>query len=393
MYNSCKVKGDIKTIPKTPGLVVWHKGHIGISIDGVWAIEAKGFDYGIVKTRIADRKWTNWGQLPDAMLDYVEVDNTPANPETTVRPVDPNGCPYEEPTQNLKRGKKGNGVRWVQWMLVACGYDVGTAGIDGDFGSATRLATRNFQKENGLTSDGIVGEQTRAKLKAVLAAKQSEAKTPSDEQPVPDDAENSPEVPPTEPEQAESAYAIRGKIADISKWQGEIDWTAAARELDFCILRAQYGHENIDSKYLTNAAGCEAMKIPYGAYSYCLFDDVETAREEARFFAERIKDTHPTFLVLDLEPGGVAAKDVREAVSAYVAELRALGYPRVGVYIAHHAYNRYNVDTGEVDFVWIPRYGTNNGKPQKQPAYPCDLWQYTSFGRLAGVKGRVDLNQ
>ena len=159
----------------------------------------------------------------------------------------------------------------------------------------------------------------------------------------------------------------RARSRDVSKWQGAVDWTKAARGLDFCILRAQYGHEKIDERYLEYARGCEAMGIPYGAYSYCLFDDVETAREEARFFAERVKDTHPLYLVLDLETGGVKARDIRAEVSAYIAELRALGHSRVGLYIAHNAYNAYNIDVSEADFIWIPRYGSNSGKPEKKP--------------------------
>ncbi|HOA84321.1 MAG TPA: hypothetical protein PKN66_10240, partial [Thermodesulfovibrio thiophilus] len=46
----------------------------------------------------------------------------------------------------------------------------------------------------------------------------------------------------------------------------------------------------------------------------------------------------------------------------------------------------------EFDAVWIPRYGTNDGTPQKKPDYPCDLWQYTSKGRLDGYNGDLDLN-
>ena len=185
----------------------------------------------------------------------------------------------------------------------------------------------------------------------------------------------------------------KGKIADLSKWQGAIDWTAAARELDLCILRAQYGHEQQDERYLENAAGCEAMGIPYGAYSYCLFDDEETAREEARFFVERIKGTNPKFLVLDLEPGGVKLQDVRAAVSAYIDELRKLGIERIGLYIAQIAYKLYNIDVDEADFVWLPSYGSNSGEPEMKPEYPYAMWQYTSNGHLGGVKGHVNLNK
>ena len=61
MFSLCEKTGRIATIPNTPGLVVWNDGHIGVSIDGIYAIEERGFNYGIVKTKISDRSWTNWG--------------------------------------------------------------------------------------------------------------------------------------------------------------------------------------------------------------------------------------------------------------------------------------------------------------------------------------------
>jgi len=320
-------------------------------LDGVYAVEARGFNYGVIRTKIKDRTWQRWGRLPESMLDYVDGSVIPT-PSAT--PVPDTGCAYSEPAQNIRKGAKGDGVRWIQWMLEACGFSVGSSGIDGDFGSRTQTAVLEAQRQYGLKADGIVGPLTRAALKNALAG--------SAEKP---DATETPPTAPTEAPEEEPAYQPRGKIADLSKWQGLIDWTAAARELDFCILRAQYGHEKQDERYLEYAKGCEKMGIPYGAYSYCLFDDVETAREEACFFTERIQGTKPGFLVLDLEPGGVRARDIREEVSAYIAELRALGIRRIGLYIAHHAYQTYNIDVSEADFVWIPRYGSNSGVPEK----------------------------
>lgn len=165
MFSLCKKTEPIGTIPNTPGLVVWNSGHIGISLDGVWAIEARGFNYGVVKTRIKDRKWTKWGQLPASMLDYVTGSMEPTQPDVPVQPVAPSKCPYAEPDRNLKKGAKGEGVKWIQWMLTECGYSVGKCGIDGDFGSATRTAVRSFQKDSKLSVDAIVGPLTRAALK------------------------------------------------------------------------------------------------------------------------------------------------------------------------------------------------------------------------------------
>ena len=394
----CKENGPIATVPTTPGLALWCDGHIGISIDGVWAVEARGFNYGVVKTRIKDRKWTKWGKLPASLLDYVDGNAIPA--VEPVQPVDGYDCPYAEPDRIQKKGSKGDGVRWVQWMLVKHGYDVGKTGIDGDFGSATDAAVKQFQKQNALEVDGEVGKLTRAALKSfpeATAETDEAADTAGDD---PEDAEDAqsetvqeePSAETIEHEPAEP-YEIKGKIADLSKWQGAINWSAAARELDFCILRAQYGHEKQDERYLEYAKGCEEHGIPYGAYSYCLFDDVETAQEEAELFMERIAGTHPLFLVLDLEPGGVKLQDIHKEVSAYIARLRELGVRRIGLYIAHHGYKGYAIHVDEADFVWIPRYGKNSGEPETKPSYPCDLWQFTSNGQLGGVHGRVDLNQ
>ena len=76
-------------------------------------------------------------------------------------------CPYGEPTANVRRGSKGEGVRWVQWWLVRHGQDIGANGIDGDCGAGTAAAIVSFQKSAGIAADGICGKDTRAKLKGV----------------------------------------------------------------------------------------------------------------------------------------------------------------------------------------------------------------------------------
>lgn len=358
MFSLCEQTGKIASLPNTPGLVVWNDGHIGVSLDGVYAIEARGFNYGVVRTKIADRSWTHWGKLPASMLDYGSGD-------VIQETVDEAECPYAEPTKNLKKGSKGEGVKWVQCMLEGCGYSVGGYGIDGDFGSATHAAVKKFQTDQKLEADGIVGKLTRAALKAVQQKPEIDPDGEDDSDDVEDTEQETqnPEVAvPVEPQlEPKEEYIVKGKIADLSKWQGAIDWSKAARELDFCILRTQYGHEKIDEKYKEYALGCEEHDIPYGAYSYCLFDDEESAIEEAQFFMERIAGTNPLYLVLDIEPGGVKARDIRKEVSAYIAQLRKLGVQRIGLYIAHHAYRAYNINVDEADFVWIPRYGSNSG--------------------------------
>jgi peptidoglycan hydrolase-like protein with peptidoglycan-binding domain len=68
----------------------------------------------------------------------------------------------------LLPGSKGAAVAQAQQLLKAKGYYQGR--IDGDFGMGTRDAIASFQRANGLTVDGKVGEQTWKKLQAPAIA-------------------------------------------------------------------------------------------------------------------------------------------------------------------------------------------------------------------------------
>lgn len=62
------------------------------------------------------------------------------------------------PRPTLRQGDRGSYVRYAQAKLTSKLYPLGA--IDGVFGNATRNAVVEFQQENGLTADGIVGPRT-----------------------------------------------------------------------------------------------------------------------------------------------------------------------------------------------------------------------------------------
>ena len=83
------------------------------------------------------------------------------NPRHSTKPSGTN--PYTEPTENIKKGSKGEGVKWVQFELNRKGANLI---VDGEAGAKTDLAIRAYQKAYGLTADGIVGTKTRRSLKS-----------------------------------------------------------------------------------------------------------------------------------------------------------------------------------------------------------------------------------
>ena len=68
---------------------------------------------------------------------------------------------YPEPEGLVRRGDRGDDVRWVQHHLARHGHKVV---VDGDFGRKTERAIRSFQRRSGLIADGVVGKRTRSAL-------------------------------------------------------------------------------------------------------------------------------------------------------------------------------------------------------------------------------------
>ncbi|NLW92650.1 MAG: spore cortex-lytic enzyme, partial [Syntrophomonadaceae bacterium] len=70
--------------------------------------------------------------------------------------------------QTLKIGVQGNTVSQLQKDLGYLGYKVGA--IDGIYSWQTQQAVRQFQNNNGLTADGIVGPLTAQSINKQVTA-------------------------------------------------------------------------------------------------------------------------------------------------------------------------------------------------------------------------------
>lgn len=81
--------------------------------------------------------------------------------------------PTPTPTPSVKDevlsiGDTGEDVRELQEWLVKLGYNVGSKGPDGDFGSKTYAAVIDFQRKHNLDDDGIVGSLTKNAIKEAI---------------------------------------------------------------------------------------------------------------------------------------------------------------------------------------------------------------------------------
>lgn len=431
--------GTIDTMPNIVGLAVCYDGHVGVHIGDGLVVEWRGFKYGSQITRLKDRKWKHWYKLP-----FIEYGET-----AEIKPIDTTlGGRLLKLTDPIM---KGSDVEMLQELLVQLGYELPKYGADGEYGQETVDAVKAFQTAEGLEVDGKYGQLTHAALMDAVAdhdASVPPVNEPESEEPTAPAVkmieivskggnvnvrngngseyarissvkpgtrfpyvatavngwnaiaingqigwvsgeyskivEPTPDPTPTEPKKVKA-------IPDISRWQKDINFEAMAPEVEFVIARGMYetGKDVYIDRY---AAEMTRLGIPFGVYQYSIAATPEEARKEARAFYEAMKGFKPLFYVLDAESDGLDAA----LIGVWAEEMRKLGAKKLGCYVAHNHYDDYEYGTvrDEFDFTWIPRYGSNDGTVEgsKIPAYAHDLWQYTSKGTLAGVKGDVDLN-
>lgn len=118
----------------------------------------------------------------------------------------------------LRKGSKGDDVKWLQEHLIKLGYDVGPDGADGDFGYNTEKAVIAFQTAYQLEVDGIAGSETKKKLSELVDEKESKpAPTEDPENPaVPKDSITLPEIK-MDCEDNESSFVKLAQVA-LSCW-------------------------------------------------------------------------------------------------------------------------------------------------------------------------------
>ena len=161
----CTTKGELKRGKRTdgkelkPGTAIFtynktnkNRGHIGLYIGNGWVIEASGTINGVIKSKITISKWVEWGELTGVDYGSAQQDSI-TDPEETMT------------YGTLRKGDKGPVVKFAQECLLKWDSKcLQRYGADSDYGSETVAAVKAFQKKNGLSQDGIIGQKTWAKL-------------------------------------------------------------------------------------------------------------------------------------------------------------------------------------------------------------------------------------
>ena len=117
---------------------------------------------------------------------------------------------------------------------------------------------------------------------------------------------------------------------DVSSWQGTIDWKKVkAAGIDYAIIRAGYGKEDIDkqtdSTFVQNIKGAKEAGMPFGLYHFSHASTVEEAKQEANFLLEILETNGVT-------PDDLAYPIAFDIEGKAVSPAKAVSYTHLDVY-------------------------------------------------------------
>ena len=183
---------------------------------------------------------------------------------------------------------------------------------------------------------------------------------------------------------------------DLSKHNEVTDYDLVARDIDFAILRVGYGVEYLpdsqkDKKFDDYYNGFKG-KVKIGAYYYADANEKGEGKKEAENCLKYLNgESLDLPIFYDLEDKTL--KNIEIIAREFVDTIKAAGY-KAGIY-TNLDWATHKIDLSKFNdcSIWIARFGRNDGNiPSTEPPVKWDFWQYTSVGKIKGIKGYVDLN-
>ena len=188
---------------------------------------------------------------------------------------------------------------------------------------------------------------------------------------------------------------MKSKGIDVSEHQGHIDWAKVAKDgVQFAVIRAGYGRElsQKDDYFEQNYTAAKKAGIQVGAYWYSYADSVKRAEEEAKTclkVLEGKKFDLPIFFDQEYEKSilALSSKTRTDIILKFLEIIQAAGR-KCGLYSStNFITTKLQASRLRQYPLWIAEYGSKLHYPGTVWA-----WQYTSTGRVSGIKGHVDCN-
>lgn len=190
-----------------------------------------------------------------------------------------------------------------------------------------------------------------------------------------------------------AAPVQRGEGIDVyERYQRVTNWNAVRNAgKRFVYIKVSDGTSSrSDAGY---ARGAKAAGIYAGGYHYAQFGDPV---RQANLLVDRCLATGATDLApcLDLESPFSANAHAADFAIRFLRQIKARGFrPCIYANNSMMSYVGPRVKAAVPDtYLWVARYAGNTSTAKLRPTAAWDLHQYSQYGLVSGIAGRVDLN-
>jgi lysozyme len=189
-------------------------------------------------------------------------------------------------------------------------------------------------------------------------------------------------------------YPIHG--IDVSKYQGDIDWSAVKSSgVKFVWIKSTEGGDRADERFTANWEGAKSAGIPHGAYHFVYW--CRPPLEEISWFEQNtpVEDgALPPVLDVEATPQSKTCRIRLERETA-------LANMKIMLEEMERHFGRRPIIYTSVDFydailagalsdypIWVR--STKHHPAVKYPGREWRFWQYQSDGHIPGISGHVD---
>ncbi len=185
---------------------------------------------------------------------------------------------------------------------------------------------------------------------------------------------------------------------DVSHYQGTIDWSKVAPNVNFAFIKATEGSSLVDKNFKQNRTNAKLYGVPAGGYHFMRANAPLQAQIDN--FLKAVGKLEPGELppVLDVEIPEpwlkLSLKKRLELVHGWLkAVKKALGVDPI-IYMSPSFAQVLGNDPGLAAYpLWVAHY-TKATKPTVPKPFPFwTFWQYSDKGTVAGIQGAVDVNR
>jgi len=177
---------------------------------------------------------------------------------------------------------------------------------------------------------------------------------------------------------------------DLSHYQGEVFWETVGEntKMAYVYLKATEGGDRIDAQYERNIEMAHRHGLKVGSYHFFRPKTPVTTQLE-NFMMQCRPGEQDLIPMIDVETtGGLSNEEFCDSLHAFLDLVDQAYHQSPLIYTFRNFYNRHLI--GQIDGYKLMIAMYTDEEPELADGRDITMWQYTSHGRIVGVRGNVD---